>query len=332
MPVKISIVIPLYNKEHEIKRTLNSILAQTFQNFEIIVVDDQSNDGGPDIVKSFNDPRISFIEQEHRGVSYTRNHGVNLASCEYIAFLDADDEWMPKHLETILRLVERYSDAGMYTTAWKRHTNSGEIKWANYQCIPNHPWEGILPDYFKSAAFGDSPVNASSVVIPRKIFQDLAGFNEGYWYGEDTDLFGRIALRYPVAFSWELGAIIHEDALNRACDRRIPLDYPEPFVKTARIALMKGEVPQDLKTSLNEFICDSEILRAIRNVRAGHSGTAQTILKQCKMKWHIYDKMKWSLVAKLPYPLFLFIWDIKRRLIKIVQKFQNSIGVLEEQH
>lgn len=65
----ISVIIPLYNKEHEIKRALNSVLNQTIQNFEIIVVDDHSSDGGPAIVRSYHDPRISFIEQDHRGVS-----------------------------------------------------------------------------------------------------------------------------------------------------------------------------------------------------------------------------------------------------------------------
>ena len=79
-------------------------LTQTFQNFEIIIVDDYSNDEGPEIVKNFHDPRILFIEQDHRGVSYTRNHGVDLAKSDFIAFLDADDEWMPKHLETILEV------------------------------------------------------------------------------------------------------------------------------------------------------------------------------------------------------------------------------------
>jgi glycosyltransferase involved in cell wall biosynthesis len=289
----------------------------------VIVVDDGSTDNGAEIVRRFDDSRIRLIRQENRGVSAARNQGIDKAVSDFIAFLDADDEWMPKHLETIFRLIEKFPEAGMFTTAWKRYYPLGEIKWANYQGIPNPPWEGILPDYFKSAGFGDSPVNASGVVIPRKIFQDLGGFNEGHWYGEDTDLFGRIALQYPIAFSWEFGAIIHEDALNRACDRRIPLDYQEPFIKTARTALMKGEVPHDLKTSLNEFICSIQILRAIRNVRAGHSDTAKNILKQCKTKWHFYDKMKWSLLAKLPYPLFLFIWDVKRKLIKIIRKFEN---------
>jgi glycosyltransferase involved in cell wall biosynthesis len=323
MNEKISVIIPLYNKENEIKRTLDSVLSQTYQNFEVIVVDDHSSDGGPAIVKSFHDPRIFLIEQEHRGVSFTRNHGVDLGTSDFIAFLDADDEWMPKHLETIIRLTENYLGAGMYTTACKIRTHQGSIRWLKYEFIPNPPWEGLLPNYFKSGAVAGFPVKTSSVVIPKKIFHEVGGFPEGNWYGEDVDLFGKIALKYPVAFSWEFGALYHYDTSNRASDKRIPPDYVEPFVNTARAALMKGEVPQEFAEYLNEYICGIEILRAIRNVRAGYSETAQEILKQCNTRLFYIPKMKWLLLAKIPYPLFCFLLKMKLKLLKIDRDIEN---------
>jgi glycosyltransferase involved in cell wall biosynthesis len=319
MSEKISVIIPLFNKGPYIARALNSVLNQTYQDFEVIVVDDGSTDNGAEIVRGFDDPRIRLIRQENRGVSATRNQGFDKAISDFIAFLDADDEWMPKHLETILRLIENFPLAGMYTTAYKRRTPSGKTRWDCYKFIPHPPWEGLLPDYFKSAALGESPVCSSVVVIPRKIFIETGGFPEGYWYGEDSDLFGKIALKYPVAFSWEFGAIYHADALNRACDRKLPLENEEPFVMTARAELMKGEVPQKFTESLNEYICRKEIIRAYRNVRAGHADTARIILKQCNTKWHYNEKMKWLLLAKVPYPLYLFARDIRRKLKKIVQ-------------
>jgi glycosyltransferase involved in cell wall biosynthesis len=320
MNEKISVIIPLYNKEKEIKRALDSVLCQTFQNFEVIVVDDHSSDQGPAIVKSFHDPRISFIGQEHRGVSYTRNHGVNLASSDFVAFLDADDEWMPKHLETLQRLIQDYPEAGMFTTACKIQPVEGKLRWANYKYIPNPPWEGLLPDYFKSGALGFYPVVVSVVAIPKKIYHEMGGFPEGYWMGEDVDLFSRIALKYPVAFSWEFGAIYHWDASNRACDKRIPPDYVEPFVKTARAALIRGAIPKELTESLNEYIWKLEILRASHYVKTGNSDSAQIILKQCNTKWQYNEKMKWLLLAKFPYSLFHFIQDMRRKIIKMVRK------------
>jgi len=319
MNEKISVIIPLYNKKPEIKRAIDSVLSQTFQNFEIVVVDDQSSDGSPDIVRSYHDSRISLVEQDHRGVSYTRNHGVDLAKCDFIAFIDADDEWTPDHLKTIMDLIKKYPEAGMFATAWKFQTADGKTRWANYQYIPGPPWEGLLPDYFKSGAAGDSPVCTSVVVIPKKIFNEVGGFAD-YWKGQDIDLWGKIALKYPVAFSWEFGAIYHVDASNRTCDKKVPLDYQEPFVKTARTALMKGEVPPNLIESLNEYVWIIEFMRAIRNLRVGYTRTARIILKHCMTKGHYFETMQWLLLAELPYPLYLFIRDIRRKFKKCYEK------------
>ncbi len=326
MTAKISVIIPLYNKEQEIKRCLDSVLCQTFQDFEVIVVDDHSTDGGLSIVKSYSDPRISVIEQDHRGVSYTRNHGVNLAKSDYVAFIDADDEWMPKHLETIVRLIENFPEAGMFATAYNLRTVDGKTQWPNYKCIPASPWEGLFPDYIKSIALGvgiDWPTNSSVVAIPKKIFYERGGYPEDFWMSEDTALYINIALKYPVAFSWELGAIIHLDASNRANDKKISPDYEHPSVKTARTALLNGEVPAKFTESLNEYISKMEILRAIQYIKIGDSSSAQIILKKCNTKWQKNEKMKWLFLAKLPYSLFLFIQNIRQKMIKVVRKTPN---------
>jgi glycosyltransferase involved in cell wall biosynthesis len=325
MTEKISVIIPLYNKEKEIKRCLDSVLSQTFQDFEVTIVDDYSTDGSLSIVNGYNDPRISVIEQDHRGVSYTRNHGVKQSKSDYVAFIDADDEWMPKHLETIVRLIKNFPEAGMFTTAYNFRTVDGKTRLADYKCIPAPPWEGLIPDYFKSLAFGAIigwPTNSSVVVIPKKIFYERGGFPEGYWMSEDSALYVNIALKYPVAFSWELGATWYLDASNRANDKMISPDYEDPSVKIARTALMKGEVPGEFIESLHEYISKMEIIRASRYVKTGHSDSAQIILNKCHTRWQYNEKMKWLLLAKLPYPVFLFIQNIRQKLIKTVQKFQ----------
>jgi glycosyltransferase involved in cell wall biosynthesis len=270
-----------------------------------------------------NDPRITLIEQEHRGVSFTRNHGVDLATSDFIAFLDADDEWMPNHLETIWRLIEKYPDAGMYTTTIKIQTSVGKTRWMKYEYIPDPPWEGILPNFFKSAAVVGFPLQTISVVIPKKLIHEMGGFPEGYWYGEDVDLFGKIALKYPVAFSWEVGALYHWDASNRARDKKLPLEYIEPFITTARTALKKGEVSQEYIEYLNEYISRIEIVRAIRNIKAGNSNIAQNILKQCNTRLNYRQKIKWLFLAKLPYPIFCIMLRIKLKLNLLVQKNFN---------
>jgi hypothetical protein len=218
---------------------------------------------------------------------------------------------MPRHLETILRLIENYPEAGMYTTAWKIYSGEGKMRWANFQYIPAAPWEGLMPDYFMSGALGDDPVMASGVVIPRNIFYEVGGFPEGYWFGEDTDLFGKIAMRYPVAFSWEFGAIYHVDAQNRSAARKAPLDYEEPFVKNARLALLSGQVKEDLRESLQEFITKKELYRCYLNLHEGNLKTAQVILQQCTTKLRTYERLKLIILAKFPYRLYIVLRDLK---------------------
>lgn len=320
MTEKISVIIPLLNKGPYISRAIKSVLNQTMQDFEIIVIDGGSNDEGPKIVKEFNDPRISLIIQNGKGVSNARNEAVNIANCELISFLDADDEFLPNHLKTIQRLIKKYPGAGLYATAYKIYTNSGKIISADYKSIPNPPWEGLLPDYFRSGALGFAPVICSVVVIPKKILTEMDGFPEGHWFGEDMDLFGRIALKYPVAFSWEFGAIYHWDAANRACDRKLPLNYIEPFVNSTRIYLTSGNVRPELKKSLNEYISKFEIRRAARNLAACRSDAALNILKQCNTTWSWKKKVKLIILASLPFPIFILLGDMRQKLIQIVCK------------
>src|ERR1035441_8596585 len=101
--MSISVVIPLYNKAPYVGRALSSVFRQTIQDFECIVVDDGSTDGGGDLVEKMSDPRLRLVRQANGGVSRARNQGINLARHPLIAFLDADDEWLPGFLEANLR-------------------------------------------------------------------------------------------------------------------------------------------------------------------------------------------------------------------------------------
>jgi len=106
--VRVSVIIPLFNKAPYIQRALASVIGQTYDSFELIVVDDGSTDEGPRIVEACNDPRIRFVKQENAGPGAARNRGIAEAQGEFIAFLDADDEWLPDYLEESLRLLDEY--------------------------------------------------------------------------------------------------------------------------------------------------------------------------------------------------------------------------------
>ena len=110
---KVSIVIPLYNTEEYVQLALESALAQTYQNLEIIVVDDGSTDGGVNICRKFTDKRIRIIQQANRGLSGARNTGIRNAEGEYVAFLDADDLWVPEKVERHVEHFEQRPELGI---------------------------------------------------------------------------------------------------------------------------------------------------------------------------------------------------------------------------
>lgn len=299
----VSVVIPLYNKGPHIARALNSVLNQTFQDFEVIVVD-SSTDDGTDIVKGFNDPRIRLIQQEKQGVSAARNLGIDEARAELIAFLDADDEWLPDHLNIILRLRERFPEAGAYTTAYfmKYHD---KCNLQEYHNIPPSPWEGIIPDYFKSASVGRPPVTTSAVAIPKRIFEDVGKFSIETWWGEDMDQWGRIAIRYPIAFSWKGAAVYHLDAVNRASDKREKPLHESPFVKEAKEILSSGDVLYCPQNSLEEYISIKEISRAWAHIRVNKKREARAILNNLDVEILRWRRCRALLWTYLPYDLYL---------------------------
>lgn len=313
MPL-ISVVIPLYNKELHIARTINSVLAQTISDFELIVIDDGSTDKGPTVVKNFQDRRIRLIHQQNSGVSAARNRGIYEAKTDLIAFLDADDEWTPSFLETVLRLKKKYPEAGIYSSAYLFCNSKGETHIANYKEIPPAPWEGLFKSYFLSVAIGEHPICSSAVCIPKKILLAENGFEVGAWWGEDDDLWGRIALKYSIAFSWQIGAIYHQGATNRACKREELVNHP--FIEKAETAIINGEVPKNKIRDLEECIARYKIISSVNNLNRGHPEIARIILRNCKTTILYKQKLFWYFWSIIPYTLSQKIVVIKRRYKK----------------
>ncbi len=239
----VSVVIPLYNKERHVARAVQTVLNQTHGDFELIVVDDGSTDGGARVVEAIQDLRIRLTRQANAGVSAARNRGIAEARAGLVAFLDADDEWLPDFLSTILRMRRRFPGCGAYATAFEIVNHVGQRKSITLAGIPDPPWEGIVHNYFRSAIeSANQIVHPSAVAIPKTVLDHVGHFPVGVVYGEDADMWCRIALRYPIAFSSLSGAVYHEDADNRACDRPMPLVFNE-VIRSLEAALKSGISP-----------------------------------------------------------------------------------------
>jgi hypothetical protein len=274
---EVTVVIPLFNKGPYIGRALSSVLNQGLQNIEILVVDDGSSDDGPEQAAAFCDQRVRLIRQSHGGVSSARNNGIRTAGSHFIAFLDADDEWHPGHLETLLRLHASFPGAGICATSYMFILPDGSTRMPTFSGFPGPTWEGLLPDYFRAAAMGKPPVFTSAAGAPKKVLLEAGLFAEGVHLGEDLDLWGRIALEYPVAFSHFGPSCYRKDAGNRLC-RRIPRERELPFVATARAGLCEGTVPDHLVPSLRAYCCKLIYLSCRHLLRTGRTEDAALLL------------------------------------------------------
>ncbi len=203
MPL-VTVVIPLYNKEKYVRRAMDSVLAQTVRPFELLVVNDGSTDNSRALVQEYTDACVRLIDQENRGVSVARNRGIAEARGELIAFLDADDEWLPDFLATILSLRERFPAAGAYATGL-REFRGGELVYRNRHLRSNRAEAGCGFDLWRRGAF----VHSSCVAVPRQVFDRIGVFREGYVTGEDIDMWFRIALRFDIACSPVVCALYH---------------------------------------------------------------------------------------------------------------------------
>ena len=186
-----SVLIPLYNKEKYIKKTLDSILNQTFSNFEIIIINDGSTDKSCEIIESIKDDRIRLIHKKNGGVSSARNRGIGEAKGEFIAFLDADDEWLPNKLEKQYILHKKnpkliWSSSGYILI----NKNRKDKKIIFHQ-------EGVLTDAIDAIVDG-LKIFTSTVIIKREVFKNSRLlFNEKAITSEDREVWYKMACIYP---------------------------------------------------------------------------------------------------------------------------------------
>lgn len=192
----ISVVIPLYNKEAYIAETIRSVLHQTFTNFEILVVNDASNDASVSVVNGFEDERIQLITIERSGVSVARNTGIEKAKYPWIAFLDADDWWDATFLEEMLALISTYSSHKIFASGRSRVFKNKTERYQN-KYLPEEGKAAVL-NYFQVIGEYFPPVNSSNVIIEKSLFRAIGKFRKRQKKHEDHDLWMRLCVKNPV--------------------------------------------------------------------------------------------------------------------------------------
>lgn len=287
------------------------MLNQSYRKFEIIVVDDGSTDSGVIEVKKINDSRIRLVQQNNLGVSSARNKGISLAKYNFVGFLDADDAWKPDFLETIYFLIKKYPEAGAFATAYEIINNVS--KKSIPKSILNVPegWEGIIDDYFRLAL--KSPlISASSVVIPKKIFNKVGLFREELKRGEDLEMWCRIALDYDIAFSNKVCATYFQNADNRACNRKAVLS--ESFSNYAEDILKIGRNAKNYSFYFEEYAIEKIISKARYYINENKRRDARKLLY--KYRYTKYNKkalMKTYMLSWLPKSIITMLINIRNK-------------------
>lgn len=210
-----SVVIPLYNKELSIQNTIHSVLNQTVQDFEIVIVNDGSTDNSVEKVVEIFDARIRIINKPNGGVSSARNMGVEEAKYEWIAFLDGDDLWKVNHLEEIVKMMKLFPNEQIYCTSFVCDNQVSKSKSLKDDIIVLNTKE-----YFKLAYFG-AVIWTSILVVNKRLFSENNGFNENLSRGEDLELWSRLANKTNVVKNSKVTAVYRLEAENRSFSNKL---------------------------------------------------------------------------------------------------------------
>lgn len=189
--MKISVIIPTYNRKHTLQRAIDSVLSQTFKPYEIIIVDDGSKDGTKEWLLQ-NYPSVQYIHQPNNGVSSARNKGIQISQGSWIALLDSDDEWMPEKLEYQSRFIEVNKDSSFC------HTNEIWIRnGVRVNQMKKHKKYG--GDIFKHC-LDICRISPSSSIINKDVFEEVGAFDESLTVCEDYDLWLRVTAKFNILF------------------------------------------------------------------------------------------------------------------------------------
>lgn len=186
--VKVSVIIPVYNRTLQLKSAVDSVLAQTFKDIEVLVIDDGSTvDIGPFVAA---DPRVKIVRQKNRGVSAARNAGIKLARGKYIALLDSDDAWLPEKLIKQVKYMDEHPELLISQTEdiWFRH---------GQRVNPHNKHQKKAGDIFIDS-LELCLISPSAVIMRRELFDKVGLFDETLLACEDYDLWLRVTSRYPV--------------------------------------------------------------------------------------------------------------------------------------
>ncbi len=298
--MKYSVIIPLFNKASYVANAIKSVLSQSFADYELVIMDDGSNDDSRTIAQMTIDGKDNchVYHQQNTGVSIARNNAVALSRGDYLCFLDADDWWEPTFLEEMARFIDEFPDAGIWGTNYTIvYETKHKTRVAPVGIEPGFEkgYINYCQVYSKTLAM---PLWTGAVCIPRPVFEEMKGFPAGIKLGEDFLLWVKIALKYKVAFLNKPLSYYNQD-VEEITRGVVSKGYdPDSFMTFHFDQFKENEkVDHDLKVLLDR-------LRVYTLLRFRFSNTyKKRVYKEiAKVDFSNVNKKYW-LYYKLPYPL-----------------------------
>lgn len=293
---QVSVLVPVYNKEPYLRRAIDSVLNQTFTDFELVLVDDGSTDGSLALARSYTDPRVRVVAQANAGEGGARNRGIFEARAPLLALLDGDDEWAPGFLEAMTSLARDFPQAGLYCAPYV-FVEPGPVQVSPK--LVGVPQRGLLPRYFHSAAMGDQIATATSACVPRAVFKAVGGFATDR-LGADQDMWARIALRYPVAaLQGAPLAFYFRNATGRVMHARPP-SSELPYSSRLQQRLDDGSLDPSLSEDVALYIGAGLITLVSLNMRVGQVDVSRALLRDPRLGRFRVRRSVWRLLATFP--------------------------------
>lgn len=299
-----SVVIPLYNKEAFIESTLQSVLQQSFDDFEIIIVDDGSTDQSFAKVTNLKHPKVLLFKQQNQGVSVARNFGIEQAKGKYIALLDADDTWYANHLFEQKKQIDTFPNAGLYCNNYEIFHNEHLCKKATFN-FSYHTECLIVEDYFKASII-NSLAWTSAVSFSKDNFIKLGRFNPNYKTAQDLDLWIRFALNYPVSFNPTI-TMSYKFYVDESLSKN-EFEYNQ-----IRYNFTKSYIKEEfINPSLKLYMDANRYALAIRSKLNGNLKLHKTVKKDID-----FSNLNWKqiIILHLPKAVLYFIKRFQKYLI-----------------
>jgi glycosyltransferase involved in cell wall biosynthesis len=277
-----SIIIPLYNKAKHIGDTISSVLNQSFKSFEIIVVNNNSEDNGVEIVKGIDDSRIIIVNELNQGVSYARNFGVKVAKYDWVCFLDADDIWEKDNLLMFSQEIFQFSELDVVGNLYKIIEPNGVSRTCKKNPLNYFDGRYKLNNFFDDFLFGDMPLNMSSFCLSKDVFNKIGGFNTDIRIGEDTLFLMHLFLSFKIHISNYVGSTYNRQATNRSNNANA-FKLELPVLKLFQ-DIYKNETKLHLyEAEFKSFIAKHIFACIVANLKAGDLATARRFYRDSRV-------------------------------------------------